>query len=522
MATEGLKKERATALTISVFMLGSFLISFFLQSLLANYFGASSPLDAFTVGNSIPYLFVNWIAYGAVSVILIPVFTEHRFDRNADSIEATNIFITFLFFISLLVSLICIAAASPIISVIGRGFDDETRSIAVKLTRMIMPICPILVICGILSGLLRAYERYNVTPIARCLELLPVIIALLVLGSMIGIFSIPVGMLLGAILSLGVHLYYSSGIGFRYRFSLAINHEKARTMLITFFLFGLLSTSKHLVFLVDRLVASYLAPGSIALYHFATRFQMLIVMILPVAVSIPFFTKLNQHLLARDHDEVKATIHHGLRLVAVPIIPLFTLLVVLRIPMIELWLQHGAFSSADTRTVASVFLYLSPSFLVEAIAPIAFHIYFSMKDTKVLKVLLLIVAAEVAINVVLDLILVRHLGLNGIALATSISKLPTTLLGWIYISWYLGGLRLRSLSPFLLKVTAASIGMVPVVWWVNTILRGALGFTILDRCLRLGILFSLGGSIYIGLAVLFRIREVTELGRLLYGKIRLS
>jgi len=520
MPSEGFRRERAAALIISFFMICAFSISFVLQSLLARFFGASSDLDAYTVGNSLVFLLMNWIAYGAVSIILVPVFTEYRLAQEAQVTEAANTFITFLLLLSIPVSFICVMAAPQIVAVLGRGFDTQTRALAVNLIRMLMPVFPIGVICGILSGLLRAYEKYSITPIARCFELMTVVGALLVLGKRFGIYAIPIGMITGGFLSLAIHLYYSLGTGIRFRFNLAMRQEKVRALLTTFFLFGLIITSVHLVFLVDRLVASFLSPGSVALYHFASRFQMLIVMILPVAVSIPFYTKLNQHLQDRNQDEVRSTIHHGLRLVAVAIVPLITILVVLRIHVIELWLQHGAFTSGDTQTVASVFLCLAPSFLFDAIAPIALNIFFSLKDTKALKLLVLIVLVEVASNIVLDFLLVKPLGLNGIALATSIVKFPTAFISWIYISRYLGGLGLRSLSPYLLKVAAASLCMVPIVLWADFTLSGAFGFTILGRCIRLVILFVLGGSTYILLCVLLRVREVIEIGRTLYGKFQ--
>jgi len=516
---EGFRRERAAALIISLFMICAFLISFVLQSLLARIFGASSDLDAFTVGTSLVYLFINGIAYAVVSIILVPVFTEYRLAQDAQATAAANTFITFLLLLSIAVSILCVMAAPQIIAVLGRGFDTQTRALAVNLVRMLMPVIPIGVICGTLSGLLRAYEKYYITPIARCFELMTVVGALLVLGKFFGIYSIPIGMIMGALLSLAIHLYYSLGTGMRFRFNLAVRQEKVRALLTTFFLFGLIITSVHLVFLVDRLVASFLSPGSVALYHFASRFQILIVMILPVAVSIPFYTKLNQHLQDRNQDEVRSTIHHGLRLVAVAIVPLITMLVVLRIPVIELWLLHGAFTSEDTQTVASVFLYLAPSFLFDAIAPIALHIFFSLRDTKALKLLVLVVLAEVGSNIVLDFILVRPLGLNGIALATSIVKFPTALISWIYISRYLGGLRLRSLSPYLLKVAVASLCMAPVVLCADNYLSGALGFATLGKGLRLVILFCLGGSAYIILCVPLKVREVTEIGRTLYKKL---
>ncbi len=517
MQDEGFRKERAAVLVISVFMLGAFLISFLLQSLLAKFFGPSATLDAFTVGNSLAYLFINWIAYGAVSIILVPVFTEYRLSRNGQTVEAANTFITLLFLVSLLLTIVCIVAAKPIIAVMGRGFDAETRALAVNLCRMIMPVFPIVSVCGILSGLLRAYERYNITPIARCFELMPVIAALLLLRGPLGIYAVPVGMITGACLSLAIHMYCARGIGLRFRIHLSVQGERTRAMLRIFFYFGLVSMLQHLVFVVDRLVASFLSPGSVSLYHFASRFQMLIVMILPIAVSIPFYTKLNEHLHARDESKVRETIHDGLRLVAVTIIPLFTLLVALRIPVIELWLEYGAFTSVDTKAVATVFLCLAPSFLMEAMAPIAFHIFFSLRDTRVLRVLAVIVGGEVLSNIILDLVLVGPLGLNGIGLATTLVKLPTTFIGWIFIGRCVGGLELRSLTPDVLKILAASLCMVPVVMAVNGYLGGVLGSTAFDRFLRVGILFVVGPSTYIPLCLLFRVREVAGLARVLRG-----
>ena len=59
MSSESHKKDRISAMILAGFMLGTFVISFALQSLLAKFFGASATLDAYTVGNSISFLFIN-------------------------------------------------------------------------------------------------------------------------------------------------------------------------------------------------------------------------------------------------------------------------------------------------------------------------------------------------------------------------------------------------------------------------------------------------------------------------------
>ena len=519
MATESFRKEGSAALVISVFMFGSFLLSFFLQSLLASTYGASTALDAFTVSNSLPFLFVNWIAYAAVSVILVPVFTEARLSRSGEAETAANGFMSFLFIVSLLAAALCSAAATPIIAVIGRGFDEETRALAVDLLRMLMPVFPIGVLCGILSGLLRAHDRYAVTPIARCFELLPVIVIILALGNRLSIYALPIGMVSGAVISLGIHIRFSTGTGLRFRYGLARGNPKVRAMVGTFFLFGVFCVSQHLIFLVDRLVASFLMPGSVALYHFASRFQILVVMILPVAISIPFYSRLNRHLQAGDTAGVRETIYSGLRLVAVTVIPLFTLLVALRVPVIELWLEHGAFSARDTQVVARLFLCLAPAILVEAVAPIAFHIYFSVGERKALNVLLWMAVTAVVANTILDFTLVRVLGLRGVALATSLVTLPTNAVSWIYISRHMGGLRLRSLSPYLLKVVFASVCMVPVVVGVDAFLGETAGSTTPDRALRLGVLVASGGLVYLLLCLLLGVREIREIAGTIKGKL---
>ena len=54
---------------------------------------------------------------------------------------------------------------------------------------------------------------------------------------------------------------------------------------------------------------------------------------------------------------------------------------------------------------------------------------------------------------------------------------------------------------------------------VNGYLGGILGSTPFDRFLRVAVLFGVGPAAYVALCLLFRVREVTDLGKAAWGKV---
>jgi putative peptidoglycan lipid II flippase len=87
----------------------------------------------------------------------------------------------------------------------------------------------------------------------------------------------------------------------------------------------------------------------------------------------------------------------------------------------------------------------------------------------------------------------------------------TLVVGWVVLSRQIGGLQtgatLRALAPMALAGLITFAVMVTCLWGINQVVPGA---GKLDAVLRIAVVGGLGGAVYLGLARLLHIDEVTD------------
>lgn len=521
MKKSGAHKIHKASYGLMILIGGTIFLSLLQNSFMASYFGASSILDAFIIGNSIPYVLINWFVYGALSMILIPVINDYRLKKSQEALSASNSFINLLMLGAFVLSLVCIVFAPAIISALGRGMDSEAKIIAAQILRILMLVFSIAVIGGILNAILRTYEFFYTPAIARCLELSCVIITIILLSKRLGIFSIVTGVILGLAVSLGFQLSRTSRRMFPYRFEIRWREGRVKELRERLYYFCLIGISSQVMYLVDRYFASLLYEGSVAVYQFATRFEVLVVSVIPFAITIPLYTRMSSYIITNDQENLVGSILGGVKHIALFIFPFLCFLITLRIPIIQLWLQYDQFTFEDTIRVSRLLLFLSPALFSVAFSQLIVHTFFAMNDSRTLKIFARLILVQLTMNVILDSVLIRYLGLTGLALAASMVKLPTAVAAWILITKKIPGLTLRTSGLFFLKISLASVlTAFALGLWVHFFYAQPSAEPVLGRGLFVSATFLGGSFAYIGLCSVFRVSEVGEIQKRFLKKLR--
>jgi len=146
--------------------------------------------------------------------------------------------------------------------------------------------------------------------------------------------------------------------------------------------------------------------------------------------------------------------------------------------------------------------------------------FYSLQDTRTP---MLNGMLTVGCNIVLNLILVRFMQHDGLALATSLSAMIMTLLLFVNLRKRMGGIGGKKLVGTFLKCGAASLIMGIAVYWLNGFAAEyispsskMIGFLIL------ALLIGFGALLYFGLIYLFRVEEVKWLIDMVKKRLRIS
>ncbi len=490
------------------------------ETVIAYQFGATAQTDAYLVAVVIPAV-ISGLAAGAVTIALVPVFTEHRLkatDSAAWAVAGSVFSATAL--------LLCAAAAvfflaAPFVApLIGPGLSPESKALAVRLSRLLAPTIVLIGLIGVATAVLNAYRHFTYPAFAGILYNLGMIAGALLLGRAMGLGGLALGAVAGAAAQFLVLSALVAGKGpLCWPTLRALSHPGVKRVgaLALPVVAGSLVAQVGVV--VERVLASGLDPGSISALNFALRVKDLPVTILASSVAVATFPFLAEHATAARIDRLRQTLSDGLRMLWFILFPTSVGLLVLRVPVIRLLFERGAFDSTATQMTAVALLYYSLGIVAVGAHPLLARTYFAMQDTMTPVKLSL---AEVTLNVILNLILVRHMAHGGLALANSIAAVA----GFVLLAYFLRG-RLGHLDGRRIVRSAVKFALASLVMGVVVAVAHDYSASIMpnpglfQKVLQMGGLIALGGAVYVGAAALLRAEELAEVVRRVVSRVLL-
>ncbi len=181
--------------------------------------------------------------------------------------------------------------------------------------------------------------------------------------------------------------------------------------------------------LVDQSMAAMLPSGSVSALVYANRFVSVVLTLLAGAVStavVPYFSRMIAH---RDWAACRYTLRTWVRITALVSIPIAALMIGGSRLLVRVAFQHGQFGPQDTAVVASVLVMYAIQIPFFATSRIYYRFLVAMRRTDLI---LYCGALNLGLDIVLNLVLMRWLGVAGIALATSLWTVSTLFYLWFW------------------------------------------------------------------------------------------
>lgn len=453
--------------TIGLYTLVSRVLGFIRDMVVARAFGASAIADAFYVAFRIPNLFRELLAEGTMSAAFVPVFTEllTRRDRDAAWRLASRIF-TLLLLAAVVVTCIGVLAAPLIVQLIAPGFDrtGSQHELTVLLTRIMFPYLIFMSLSALAMGMLNSLRSFSAPAMA------PLSFNLMIIGCALWLaphmetpaLGLAIGVLLGGFAQFAVQIPALIGQRMVPIPRWQPNHPAVRKVgaLIIPVIFGLSVTQVNL--LVNTLLASYLDEGSVSYLYYGMRLIHFPLGIFGVALATAILPSLSALAARGDLAGVANGVRDGLRLILYVMIPAMIGLMALRIPMVSLLFERGAFDSTATAGVAGAVLAYASGLWAFATVRIAASTFYAMQDTATP---VRIAAIAMAVNLVLNLALMGPLAHMGLALATALAAMVNVGL----LLWALGkrlpDLALSRLWPSVARTVVAALVMGGLCSW---------------------------------------------------------
>lgn len=391
----------------------------------AQVFGANAYTDAFFVAFKIPNFLRRLFAEGAFATAFVPVLTEYRTQRDfrelkdfVDHVAGT------LGLVLLVVSLIGVVAAPVLVSVFAFGWvlDEETvkLGLAAEMLRLTFPYLFFISLTAFAGGILNAHDRFAVPAFT------PVLLNLCMIGAALWaapMFEQPIVALAWGVLVAGI-TQFTFQLPFLARIKLVPRprpgfHDPGVRRILKLMVPALFAVSvTQINLLLDTVLASFLATGSISWLYYSDRLMEFPLGILGVALATVILPKLSRRQAEAAPRAFSETLDWGLRMTLVFGVPSAVGLVLLAGPMIATLFQSEVFDAHDVlmaqRSLMAYALGLQAFILIKVLAPG----FYARQDTRS-PVRIGVIA--MAANMVFNLILIWPLQHAGLALATSLS-----------------------------------------------------------------------------------------------------
>ena len=490
---------KKTALIIMIITTISKVLGFGRELLLSYFYGASHITDAYLVSLTIPTVIFSFVSTG-IGTGFIPMFSriKHQQGREA-AVRFTSNLIHVLLLVSTVVIVGGIAFARPIVRLFASGFSGEVLEIAVHFSRISIFALYFTGLIGIFNGYLRLHNSYFVPNLIGFPMNIIVIVSLIV-SSRTSVYVLLVGTLLARASELFFMLPFARSKGYRFQPVLALRDSNLRAMLRLAMPMIVGSSITQLNTLVDRTLASGLAVGGISALNYVARLNNFVPGLFVTSIASILYPTRSKMASEQDLSGMKDTTYEAMSMINLVLVPAATGAIVLAEPIVKFLFGRGAFSTEAVTMTSTALKYYSIGMLAFGLREILLRAFYALQDTKTP---LINGAISVAINVVLNIILSRHIGIGGLALATSIAGIVATSLLFIDLKDKIGGFPLHQTAMSVGKITISSIAMGFIAVAVYRYFESVFG-----SHLSLVLAICVGALVYLIFIYILRVPEV--------------
>lgn len=482
------------------------------------FFGASYLNDAFQIAINIPNLLRRLFGEGALSAAFVPIYNQIGLKQGRENqIKFALNMLSLLTLLLTFLTIIGMAFAPWLVRVISPGLPSETSLLTVKLTRIIFPYLFFIGVSSTMISILNSHNKFFMTGLSSGLYNLGIIGSILLPYFFLQsdpetlIDYAAIGVLVGGFLQTIVNFPFLKQVGYSFRVYINFQSENLR-ILGRRFIPGVIGVGvRQINLLADIFIASFLPLGYITCLRYGSRLMQMPLGIFGISVStavLPLFSKM---IAEENWQELSERIRFAVISLLYLLIPITFFIAGSGLDMVKILFERGSFDSFASQLTYETFTFYSLGLIFFALNQTLTPLFFAAGDTKTP---LLISSLMVAVNIILNIILIYFLKHIGIALATSLTGLIQLVILIYIIKRKMDKIKIRSLMKNILTITLLSLIIYGLIIIVNYLI---VGNTIPLYLMRL----SLNGFIFLVVLGLGSYLLRLEYAEIIWEKLRL-
>ncbi len=372
------------AYLLGLFAIVSQVLALVRDRLFASYFGAGHALDMYYTAFRIPdVLFVTVASLVSMSV-LIPFLIE----KTEQGKEATNRFInsvfSLFFFLIVVASTIAFFLIPRLTDMLFPGLaTGESRAELITLSRMLLLSPLLLGISNFLGSITQMMNRFFIYALSPVLYNIGIIIGVLWLSPVFGVQGLVYGVILGAVLHMGIQIPFIVRHGYWPRLTFSISIADVRRVVLISIPRAFTVSAPELARLALVSIASLMAVGSISVFTFAYNLESVPLSIIGVSYSLAAFPILTRHFVGGNKEKFVEHMIACTRHVVFLSMPISILFIVLRAQIVRTILGSGQFTWSDTKLTAACLAIFVISLIPQSLSLLFVRAHYSSGNTRV-------------------------------------------------------------------------------------------------------------------------------------------
>lgn len=444
-------EPQSTVLSGAFVIMGLVIASQFLalirQRVLLSFF-TQEQYAIFLAAFRLPDLVFEVLALGAFSSAFIPVFTKVLKHDEKAAWEIAGRVVNIGVIIFLPISVLFILFSGSLYNLIAPGFSDtQTQQIA-SIARILFFAQGIFIVSYVINGVLESSRRFFVTALAPLVYNVGIILTTIILVPSMGLMAPTIGVVIGALGHLFIQVPLAWKLGFRLSKHIKPNEnvklvgKLAAPRIIELSTLQILKT-------VELAFASLMSVASYGFLSLASSLQAVPISLFGISIAkaaLPSLTRASD-----DEKAFRQIFLSSLYQMMFFVIPITTLLMVLRIPIVRLAYGTGMFDWDATVTTGLVLSAFALGIPIQASLALVSRAFYALHDTKT-PVTFAIFDITLTIFIEILCVFVFHLPIWSLALANSLSGFVQISLLYFFLSKKLHDGKLLSITPILKSI----------------------------------------------------------------------
>lgn len=415
---------------IMILSLVSKLLGFARETVIAAVFGATGITDSYLVAYMLPSVLFASIG-AAIVTVFIPVYTEvNNRQGSSAGFDLINKFGTAALLLIGILVLLGEMFAPAVVRFLAPGFSGSTFELTVSLTRLLTPVMLLLTLTYLSTASLNVQRKFTVPAAIGLPYNIIIIVATLLLGNTFGIFGLVFGTILAVASQFFIQLPSLYKSGYRMRLKLDFADPNLRKIGLLLGPVILSSAATQINVMVDRILASGLAEGSIAALNFANRVNLLPFGLFVSSIITVMYPSLSEYVATDNMPAFTGHLGKVLGIIAFLTFPITVGFIILAYPMIQILFQRGAFDATASHATAIALMYYAIGIAPMALSEMLKRGFWAVQDTKIPMYNAFIAVGS---NIIFNLIFVRWMGHGGLALGTSLAAIVST----VVLFWHM-------------------------------------------------------------------------------------